>query len=185
MKRAFTLIIAGGMALTIGSFVSAQQDDYIRPGPVTRKGLAPNMRVKQLSQSPRSFQIVLGRGDDVMSGLTEFADRYNLKAGQITAVAGLGPLLLGWGDPGPNSKGFKKIPVDAEVETVITGNFTLDRDGKPRVHLHLMGAYPDGHTVGGHVIEARVGLTFEGMVTELQTDPDAKFDKEPAGRGGR
>jgi uncharacterized protein len=183
MKRALTLILAGGMALAVGSFVSAQQDDYIRPGPVPRKGLAPKMRVKQLSKSPRSFEVVMGRGDDVMSGMTEFADRYNLKTSQVTAVAGLGPLLLGWGDPGPNGKGFKKIPVNEEVETVINGNITTGQDGKPRFHAHLICVFPDGTTKGGHVIEAKVGLAFEAMVTELETDPDAKFDKEPEGRG--
>jgi len=185
MKRATSLILAGGMALAASSYVAAQQDDYIRPGPVVRKGLAPKMRVKQLSKSPRSFQVVMGRGDDVMSGMTEFADRYNLKSSQVTAVAGLNPLLLGWGDPSPNSKGFKKIPVNEEVETVINGNITPDRDGKPRFHGHLICVYPDGHTAGGHMIEAHVGLTFEAMVTELETDPDAKWDKEPEGRGGR
>lgn len=155
---------------------SVPNDDYIRPAPVTAKGLAPGMQVKQLSQSPRSFEVTFRKGDDVMAGMNEFAEKYHLKTSQVTAVAGFGSALLGWGDPSPNSRGFKKIPIKEEVEVVLNGNFTV-RNGAPRFHAHAICIFPDGNTKGGHVIEAHVGLTMEAMVTELETEPEKEAAK--------
>ncbi len=169
MQRALPLLLAAGM------LAAAAEEEYIRLGPAP-KGQAPAMRVKQLSKSPRSFEVVLGKGDEVVSGMTEFAEKNNLKAGTITAVAAFKQAVLGMADPG--GKGYKKIAtINEEVEVVITGIFTLNNNGTPRFHAHAICVYPDGHTVGGHLLEGHVGITMDTMVTELQTEPDAKFDK--------
>lgn len=86
----------------------------------------------------------------------------------MTAVAGFGSALLGWGDPS-GGRGFKKIPINEEVEVVLNGNFTARNGGPARFHAHAICVFPDGSTKGGHVIEAHVGLTMEAMVTELET----------------
>lgn len=181
MRSTFRIGPALMVAFVAGA-LSAQQaplpkdDDYIRPGPVTAKGLAPGMQVKQLSQSPRAFEVTFKKGDDVMAGMNEFAENYHLRTSQVTAVAGFGSALLGWGDPGPNSKGFRKIPINQEVEVVLNGNFTV-RNGTPRFHAHAICVFPDGSTKGGHVIEAHVGLTMEAMVQELETEPQTQAAK--------
>ena len=131
ISQAFLVALAAGV-------LSAQQasvpdDDYVRPAPMTAPGMAPGMQVRQLSQSPRSFEVTFKKGDDVMAGMNEFAEKYHLRTSQVTAVAGFGSALLGWGDPGPNSKGFKKIPINQEVEVVLNGNFNV-RNGRPLFH---------------------------------------------------
>jgi predicted DNA-binding protein with PD1-like motif len=141
---------------------SISQDEYISRSPV-KPGMAPGLRVTQLGNSPRAFQVVLAKGDEVASGMTDFARKYHLKASQVTAVGAFSSATLGWGDP--EKKAFRKIPIDSEVEVILNGNITL-RDGEPTFHGHVICVFPDGSTKGGHLIEARIGITMEAFVTE-------------------
>ena len=108
------LIAAIGIAAALS--LSAQQPPplppgYVIPGPVTARGLAPRMHGEQLpTTGSRTFEVMFGPGDEIMSGLTEFAEKNHITSGYISGIGGLATATLGWGDP--QKGGVKTIPVN-------------------------------------------------------------------------
>jgi predicted DNA-binding protein with PD1-like motif len=176
--RALTFILAGAVALTASFSLRAQRPPqkplppgYIRPAPVAATGLAPKMRVEEFpTATSKTFKVTFGTGDELVSGLTEFAEGNHVTSAHITGIGGLITATLGWGDPAVRA--MKKIDVDKKCELVsLIGNIS-SRNGHPYVHLHGVVAFSDGSTKGGHVIEAHVDPIAEiYIVTTGQESP--------------
>jgi predicted DNA-binding protein with PD1-like motif len=155
-------LAAAAAALSWTAVVRAQQalpEGYIRPGAV-QTGHAPKMKVESSpSARARVYQVNFGAGDEILSGLTELAEREHITSAYITGLGGLSTGMLGWGDPANGA--FKKITIDKKCELVsLVGNISM-RNGQPYVHLHGVVAFSDGSTKGGHVIEAHVAPIAE------------------------
>jgi predicted DNA-binding protein with PD1-like motif len=139
---------------------------YTRPVPVNRRGLAPGLRHRFVSSGPegqKTYAVIFAVGDEVLSGLTEFAEHENIQAAHLSAIGGFRHGLFGWFDEG--RKAFRDIPVDQQVEVCsLLGDIGL-ADGKPQVHIHGVVAFETGETRGGHLLEAYVGPTLELFLT--------------------
>jgi predicted DNA-binding protein with PD1-like motif len=128
---------------------------YIRPPMNVPTGLAPRMRVEELpTADSHTYEVRFGTGDEILSGLTEFAEHHHVVSAHITGIGGLLSAKLGWGSA--TVPGMKEIDVNSKCELVsLIGNISEVR-GHPYVHLHAVVAFSDGSTKGGHVIEAHV-----------------------------
>lgn len=128
---------------------------YIRPPMSAPTGLAPKMRVQELpTADSHTYEVRFGTGDEILSGLTQFAEQNHIVSAHLTGIGGLISAKLGWGSP--TVPGMKEIDVNSKCELVsLIGNISEVR-GHPYVHLHAVVAFSDGSTKGGHVIEARV-----------------------------
>lgn len=170
MKTLFAFILA----ITIAAPAFAQQSTpgYVTPGTRPGKGLAPNMKVTDLGKGGRTFRINFIKGDEMMSGLTEFAEKYKIRNAHFTAIGALGKGLFGWADPENRTRGQKKIELNEEAEIVsFMGNMYVDEKGQHVVHGHGSVALQDGTVKGGHWWEAHVSLVGVVFVTE---EEDAK-----------
>ena len=157
------LIAAIGIAAALS--LSAQQhpslpEGYVVPGPVTARGLAPRMHGQQLpTAGSRTFEVMFGPGDEIMSGLTEFAEKNHITSGYISGIGGLATATLGWGDP--QKGGVKTIPVEQKCELAsFLGNISMQQ-GKVYVHAHAVVSFSDGSTKGGHVVDAHANPFVE------------------------
>ena len=149
MKRIW--LWAGAMAAVVAP-LSAQTE--------APKFTAPKMKVTELGSSARTFQVILSRGDEVMAGLNEFAEKYNIKTCHFTAVGAMDSAVVGWFDP--DKRAFKRNEINGEVEVVsLVGSITRDRNGKPNAHAHVVVALSDGSAKAGHLIEGHVSLTMQ------------------------
>jgi predicted DNA-binding protein with PD1-like motif len=181
MKR--SLLAAAAFGIWVSSVAVAQSGPVIddatispsRPIPV---GKAPGMQVKVLSESATEtvYAVVFAKGDEVLSGLTDFAIQYKVGAAHFTGIGALSGALVGWLDLG--AKAYQPIRVDQQVEVLsMIGDVALS-NGKPVVHAHLVMGKRDGSTVGGHLWEAHVNPTLEVFVSvdpvPLQKRPDAE-----------
>ena len=162
MRRAFA---AAALASALTFAAQAQQSEaplppgYIRPQPV-KPGMAPNMKVEATKAQATVFQLRYAKGDEILSGLQELAERHHITAAHITGLGGLSTATLGFGDP-TIGFAFRKIAVDEKAELVsLVGDISM-RDGKPYVHIHCVVALKDGSTRGGHMIEAHVDPVAE------------------------
>jgi predicted DNA-binding protein with PD1-like motif len=153
------------------SQASASKDEFIRPGAEVPRGLAPGMKVVQLGKSPRVFEVTFAKGDEIMSGMTEFAEKYHLKTSPVTGVGAFSSATLAWTDQ--EKRLFKKIPLDSGAEFTFTGDITV-RNGKPNFHAHVMCALGDGTVKGGHLIDGHIGLIAEVFVTEPTVGDEAE-----------
>jgi uncharacterized protein len=167
------LIAAFGIAAALS--LGAQQrpplpPGYVIPGPATARGLAPKMHGEQLSTAgSRTFEVMFGPGDEIMSGLTEFAEKNHITKGYISGIGGLATATLGWGDP--QKGGVKTIPVEQKCELAsFLGNISMQR-GKVYVHAHAVVSFSDGSTKGGHVVDAHANPFVEIFI--VTTDSPA------------
>jgi len=141
-----------------------QNEAYVSPSAPVATGKAPGMKVRLLSENAgvKQYAIILAKGDEVMSGLTDFARQNKVASASFTAIGAFSHATVAWFDEA--RKEFKLIPIEQQVELVsMIGDIALVND-QPAVHTHVSVASSDG-TVGGHVINAFVFPTLELFMT--------------------
>ena len=168
------IAIAAPLLLCLSAAIA--QDDSISPSRPIPIGLAPNMQVKLVSDSPQQkvYVVVFHSGDEALSGLTDFAIQNHIEDAHFTAIGAVSGATLGWLDLA--HKNYHPIPVTQQCEVAsMIGDIATYND-KPVVHMHVVLAHRDGTTVGGHVWELHVNPTLEVFVTAnavpLRKKPD-------------
>jgi uncharacterized protein len=174
LGRVLSLLIIGGLTFGGERALTAQQatpqpptpEGYVQRGLRPGKGLAPGMTVTDLGKSARTYRVRMTKGDEIMSGLTEFAEKYHIKNGHFTALGAINKGLFGWTDV-ESGKGQKRIELNQEAEIVsLMGSISVDNQGRSNVHGHGTVALSDGSVKGGHWWEAHVSIIAEVFVTE-------------------
>ena len=123
------------------------------------------MRWKKLDPGPPGiYAVVLATGDEVVSELGRFIREQNIDAGALTAIGAFQNAVLGYFDW--ETKQYKRIPVEEQVEVLSLIGDVAVSEGAPTLHVHAVLGKRDGTTVGGHLLEARVRPTLEVTLTE-------------------
>lgn len=124
----------------------------------------------------KTYVLVFEEGEEVMAGLTEFADSEGLDAASLTAIGAFSATTLGYFDMERTE--YERIPVNEQAEVLsLVGDIAPVESGGQQAHVHAVLGLSDGTTRGGHLIEARVRPTLEVVVTESpehlrrRTDP--------------
>jgi predicted DNA-binding protein with PD1-like motif len=165
-KLAISLITFTTLALLCHSANPQSSDDrFISPSRSVPAGKAPGMKVKVVKDAPEEkvYALVFYKGDDAMSGLTDFAIQNKIEDAHFTAIGAIDGATLAWLDPA--AKIYHRIPVTQQVEVLSLIGDVTTFNGKPIVHMHAVLGKPDGTTIGGHVFELDVNPTLEVMVT--------------------
>jgi predicted DNA-binding protein with PD1-like motif len=154
------LAVAVLMGLAAVGSTMAQQATYATRPEAEKKGMAPGIKVTELTPATRRFEIVFSKDDEVIAGLAEFAEKNHIKVADFTAVGAFGKAILGWFDP--EKRAYKQFPINEEMEIAsFTGNIRPDRNGKPSVHVHCVVATGDGVAHAGHLMEGHISLTMQ------------------------
>ena len=152
------------LALTTITIKAAAQDYTSATQPV-KTGRSPGVRTKLISDSgaTRTYMLIFSPGDEILSGLNEFAAKYKVKSAHFTAIGDAVTAKVGWYDQ--SRKMFRVISITSPAEvTSLVGDIAIS-DGKPVVHGHINLATGDGIVHGGHLLEAFVGPTLEVIMT--------------------
>jgi hypothetical protein len=74
-------------------------------------GMAPKMKVDPLPAVPsRTFRVNFSKGDELMSGMTEFAEKNNLKMSEVRGLGGISSAVVSVYDPEKGA--FKRFNID-------------------------------------------------------------------------
>ena len=146
--------------------LTANAQEFVSPSQAVAIGKSPGLKVKLLDSvgQTKTYVLVFSPGDEVRSGLTEFAQKYDVKSAHYTAIGDVFSAKVGFFDYG--HKMFKVIPLDTSEITSFIGNIAIF-NGKPAVHTHVSVAAKDGSVKGGHLLELYVGPTLEVFPGEL------------------
>ena len=155
-----SLLFAAIVTFGLTHAALAQEPEYLTRTPA-QSGMAPGLKATELSPKVRTFQLVFAKGDEVISGLAEFAAKQNLTNAHFTAIGAFDRAVIGWYDP--DKKSYKIARLNEEMEvTSFVGNITRDRDGKPVVHAHgVVSLLRNGNVQAGHFVEGHVSLTMQ------------------------
>ena len=158
-------LAAGGLAAA-GTEALPIPPGYTRPGPVTERGQAPGSVFHLTggnSGGEKTYAVIFGKGDEVLSGLTEFAERERVTAGHFTAIGALQSARFGWFDAA--QKAYRDIAINQQVELIaLIGDVGVVNDA-PRIHAHGAVGFPDGTMRGGHLLRAVAWPTLEVFFT--------------------
>ena len=123
------------------------------------------MRSKLLNADPPiTYAVVLDTGDEVIGELGKFVREQEVEAASLTAIGAFSRAVLGYFQW--ETKQYKKIPVDEQVEVLsLLGDVAVGDQG-PALHLHAVLGKADGSVVGGHLIEAHVRPTLEVILIQ-------------------
>jgi hypothetical protein len=125
---------------------------------------------------PRTWALIFGKGDEVMSGLTDWAKRERIQGAHLTAIGAFSSALFGWFDK--DHKAYRNIPVDQQVECIsLIGDIGLV-DGNPVLHVHGCVGHPDGLVKGGHLLNAVTWPTLEVFASETGVPLHKRKDDE-------
>ena len=124
----------------------------------------------------KTFAMVFDKGDDVRQGLLEFANTNRFADAHLTGIGAFSEVKLGFFDR--ERKDYKQMPINDQVEVLsFTGNI-VQKDGKPRLHAHVVVGKSDGTAHGGHFLGGRAWPTLEVMISELPVHLRRRDDAE-------
>ena len=134
------------------------------------------MTFKVVKDTPdeKVYSIVFLKGDEVLSGLTDFAIANHIGDAHFTAIGAVHGATLAWLDL-PH-KIYQAIPVKEQVEVLALTGDIATFNSKPAVHMHAVLGKHDGQTVGGHVFELDVDPTVEVFLTANTTPLTKRAD---------
>jgi predicted DNA-binding protein with PD1-like motif len=137
------------------------------------------MQVRMISEIPdgeKTYAVIFAKGDEVLSGLTEFAEREKLTSGHFTAIGALQRARFGWFDAAQQA--YRHIPIEEQVELISFIGDVGVVNGAPQVHVHGAVGLSDGRVRGGHLLEAIVWPTLEVFFTTWPTTLIKTRDEE-------
>lgn len=113
----------------------------------------------------RTWALVFDMGDEVVEGLTSFAEEQDLSAAHFYAIGALESAVIQYWNW--DTKEYEDNPVREQVEVVgFTGNVSEKPEGGKNLHVHVVLGRRDGSALGGHLKEGHVRPTLEVVVTE-------------------
>jgi predicted DNA-binding protein with PD1-like motif len=137
------------------------------------------LQARLISENPngeKTYAVIFAKGDEIMSGLTEFADREKIAGGHFTAIGALASGRFGWFDR--VQKAYRDIPINHQMELIsLVGDVGLANNA-PQIHVHAAVGFTDGQVRGGHLLEAIVWPTVELFFTAYPRPLDKKHDPE-------
>jgi predicted DNA-binding protein with PD1-like motif len=168
MKKQLLHTLAAWL-VTLGLGMNAYAQEYVSPIRPVQTGRSPGVKVKLLSTNgtTRTYVLVFAKNDEGVSGLTEFAQEYNVTCAHYTGIGDVLSAKVGWFDYSKNQ--FKVIPIGESEISSLMGDIAVF-NGKPVAHTHVNLATSDGISHGRHLLELFVGPTLELFVTVEPTD---------------
>ncbi|HEX9891679.1 MAG TPA: DUF296 domain-containing protein [Actinomycetota bacterium] len=132
------------------------------------------------SNAGDAAMVSLDEDDDLLEGLTGAAMELDLKAASIQVIGAVKRLVVGFYDQA--AREYRTLTPDGDFEIASgLGNVSM-KDGRPFVHLHVVGTGPDGGAIGGHLMPGTVVFAAEAWLRQLAADEVPTRVMDP-GRG--
>jgi len=133
------------------------------------------MKFKSLNRNgAQTFALIFDTGDEVVSGLVDFAKQKGLRGSHFTAIGAFRDVTLGYFEW--DKKKYKRIAVNEQVEVLTLAGDIAVQDGAPQLHAHVVVGMADGSARGGHLVEGHVRPTLEVILSEEPLGMVREFD---------
>lgn len=126
------------------------------------------------SSSGNTHFIKLDKGEDVLALLTEYINTAGIKSGTLTAIGVLSDVTIGYYELEKGAYIKKVLKGDYELLS-LTGNVgLLNKAMHP--HVHVILGDDKFNCYGGHLLNARVGITCEIFLTTADIKLERIYD---------
>ena len=118
----------------------------------------------------------LEKGDRLMESTQKIATAENVKLASINGIGACSKIEMGYIDLSIKEYVFKTFEGNLEILQA-TGNITL-KDGEPFPHIHISVANDECKAFGGHLNEATISVTFEGVMQIIDLEIHREFNED-------
>ena len=118
----------------------------------------------------------LEMGDFLMESTQKIAAAENIKLAAISGIGACSKIEMGYIDLSIKEYVFKTFEGNMEILHA-TGNITL-KDGEPFPHIHISVADDACKAFGGHLNEATISATFEGIMQIIDHEIHREFNED-------
>ncbi len=151
---------------------------YLSRAELKPTGAAPGAQHRLLAtrgDGSKEYALVLARGDEVMTALSDFARAERVTAASFTAIGAVRDAEVGWFDFAKQQ--YKAMRLDEQLEVLsLIGDIGVGAEGKTVVHAHVTLGRESGRAFGGHLVGAVVSPTLEVFVTSYPQPLKKKLD---------
>jgi uncharacterized protein len=100
--------------------------------------------------------VIFDPGEEFLAGMAQVARDEEIAVAGFTAIGGFSETVLGFYNE--ETKSFDPVPFEADQVEVLSlmGEITLDDNGDPHVHGHVVVGLRDGRAFGGHLLKGVV-----------------------------
>jgi uncharacterized protein len=128
-----------------------------------------------LIERDRPHLLRIDRGEKIMSSLLDYIRENKIKSGFITGIGATSSAELGWFDPVREVYDKKVIDEPCEITSLVGNIAWFEND--PIAHVHITLGKSDYSVVGGHMMEATVGVTCEIWIMESWMEAHRSINK--------
>ena len=118
----------------------------------------------------------LEMGEFLMESTQKIAAAENVKLASINGIGACSKIEMGYIDLSIKEYVFKTFEGNLEILQA-TGNITL-KDGEPFPHIHISVANDECKAFGGHLNEAFISATFEGVMQIIDYEIHREFNED-------
>ena len=118
----------------------------------------------------------LEMGDKLTESAQNIAAVENVKLASINGIGACSKIEMGYIDLSIKEYVFKTFEGNMEILHA-TGNITL-KDGEPFPHIHISVADEACKAFGGHLNEATISATFEGVMQIIDHEIHREFNED-------
>lgn len=122
------------------------------------------------------YVIRLEKGEEIISTLTDFADKYKIEGGFIYGIGTVNNLTLGYYQAEKKNYLKKGFPDDFELVSLM-GNISLLK-GNPMVHIHVVISDANFNTSAGHLFSGTIAVTGEFVILVTKDAIERAFDPQ-------
>lgn len=127
-------------------------------------------------RSGSSYILRLFKGEELVSTLKAFIQKYGITAGTISGIGATDLAIIGYYDE--SAKNYNKRTYEGNLEILnLTGNISM-LNGEPFLHLHIILGDSELNTAGGHLFEAKISVTGEIFINAMDTILHRESDAE-------
>lgn len=125
----------------------------------------------------RTFILVVEPQEEAFEAIRTFAAEHDVNAASVSAIGAFQSATLAFFDL--VTREYRNIPVPVQSEVLsLLGDITLDEEGKPNPHLHVVLGLADGSTRGGHFVNGIVRPTLEVIIRETPAELRRTYREE-------
>lgn len=125
----------------------------------------------------RTFILVVEPQEEAFEAIRTFAAEHDVNAASVSAIGAFQSATLAFFDLA--TREYRNIPVPVQSEVLsLLGDITLDEEGKPNPHLHVVLGLADGSTRGGHFVNGIVRPTLEVIIRETPAELRRTYREE-------
>lgn len=123
-----------------------------------------------------TYIIRLDKGEELVDGLEKFCMDEKIKLGTIQGIGATNDVTVGYFDTKKKEYFSKRFEGDFEIAS-LSGNITT-MDGKIYLHLHITFGDKEFGSHSGHLNQAMISATFEGVITAVEGEVCREHNKK-------